>query len=128
VTLAAVSAGTPREKGLAAIARLIEMNYMAEALELLPLVYRQVGMARRELNRIADALRLWEKALAEVAELAGNPTDGDPTPSVLLNAITAARKHETWEPLEKLRSRIFPANLITVEHPASVSQPVPPNI
>jgi hypothetical protein len=42
---------------------LLKDNYMAETLTLLPLVYRHVGMASKALNRIADTLQQWEKAL-----------------------------------------------------------------
>lgn len=112
INLAGVSAGAPREKGLTAIQDLLKNNYMAEALILLPLVYRHVGMASKVLNRIADSLRQWEKALLELPELVGDRVDGDFTPNVLLDAIASVKKRQSWVPLASLRSRIFPANLI----------------
>jgi hypothetical protein len=71
VTLGAVAAGAPREKGRLALEALLKDNYMAEALALLPLVYRHVGMASKALNRIADTLRQWDKALARDAGAGG---------------------------------------------------------
>jgi tetratricopeptide (TPR) repeat protein len=112
VTLAAVVAGAPREKGLAAINALLKDNYMAETLALLPLVYRHVGMASKALNRIADTLQQWEKALVAVPALLGERVDGDPTPQVLLAAIAEVRRRDSWQALAPLRARIFPANLI----------------
>lgn len=112
VTLSAVAAGAPREKGLAAVDALLKNNYMAEALALLPLVYRQVRMANKALNRIADTLQQWDKALFAMPELVCEPTDGDPTPKALLAAIAEVRKCDSWQALAPLRSRIFPTNLI----------------
>ncbi|MBN8437976.1 MAG: hypothetical protein J0L95_08035 [Candidatus Accumulibacter sp.] len=114
VTLAAVVAGAPRDKGLAAINGLLKDNYMAETLALLPLVYRQVGMASKALNRIADTLRQWDKALVAVPELMGERVDGDPTPQALLTVIAEVRKRDSWLALTPLTSRIFPASLITM--------------
>ena len=115
ITVAAVIAGAPREKGVAAIDALLKNNYMIEALVLLPLVYRQVGMARKALNRIADTLAQWNKALAELRELVGNDLDGDPTPKALLEVIAMIKKRDSWQPLSDMRTRIFPANLIAPE-------------
>lgn len=112
VMLAAVVAGAPRDKGLAAINALLKDNYMAETLVLLPLVYRHVGMASKALNRIADTLQQWEKALVAVPALLGERVDGDPTPQVLLAAIAEVRRRDSWQVLAPLRARIFPANLI----------------
>lgn len=113
ITLAAVVAGAPREKGLASIEELLKNNYMAEALVLLPLVYSHVGYASKILNRITDSLQKWSKSLAELQELVGDSVEGDPTPDVMLNAITAVKKGNNWQPLDDLRPRVFPANLIT---------------
>jgi hypothetical protein len=112
ITLAGVVAGAPRDKGVAAIEALLKNNYMIEALVLLPLLYRQVGMASKIINRIADALRQWDKALLALPELVGDRTDSDPTPNVFLAAIEAARKRESWAPLATLGPRIFPASLL----------------
>jgi|GEM_PF-5101359 len=119
VTLGAVAAGAPREKGRLALDTLLKNNYMAEALTLLPLAYRQVGMASKPLNRIADTLRQWEKALLAMPELVGASVDGDPTPQVLLAAIAEVRKRGNWHALGPLRSRIYPTNLIAVAEPAT---------
>ena len=113
ITLATVIVGAPREKGLASIKELLNNNYMAEALVLLPLVYSNVGMANEALNRIADSLQKWSKALAELQELVGDTLGGEPTPDAMLNAITAVKKGDHWQPLNDLQSRIFPANLVT---------------
>jgi tetratricopeptide (TPR) repeat protein len=107
ITLGAVAAGAPREKGRLALDTLLKDNYMAEALALLPLVYRHVGMASKALNRIADTLRQWEKALLAMPELVGESVDGDPTPQALLAAIAEVRKRDSWQALAPLRSRIF---------------------
>jgi tetratricopeptide (TPR) repeat protein len=119
VTLGAVAAGAPREKGRLALEALLKNNYMAEALALLPLVYHHVGMASKALNRIADTLRQWDKALLAMPELMGESMDGDPTPKVLLAAIAEVRKRDSWQALAPLRSRIFPTNLIAVAKAAS---------
>lgn len=119
VTLGAVAAGAPREKGRLALEALLKNNYMAEALALLPLVYRHVGMASKPLNRIADTLRQWEKALLAMPQLVGESMDGDPTPKALLAAIAEVRKRDSWQALAPLRSRIFPTNLIAVAKAAS---------
>ena len=79
---------------------------------LLPLVYHHVGMASKALNRIADTLQQWEKALVAVPALLGERVDGDPTPQVLLAAIAEVRRRDSWQALAPLRARIFPANLI----------------
>lgn len=112
IALAAVAAGAPRDKGVAAIEALLKNNYMVEALVLLPLVYRQLGMASKVINRIADALRQWDEALLALPELAGERADSDPTPNVFLAALEAARKRESWVPLTTLGPRIFPASLL----------------
>ncbi len=117
VALAAVVAGVPHEKGRAAIADLLEDNYMAETLMLLPLVYRQVGMASKALNRIKDTLQQWDRALAGVPELLGERVDGDPTPEALLAAIAEVRRRDSWQALAPWRSRIFPASLIAIAKP-----------
>lgn len=112
ITLAAVIAGAPREKGVAAIEALLKNNYMAEALVLSPLVYRHVGMANKVLNRITDTLRQWSKALLELKDIVGEREASDPTPEVLLEVITKIRKSDNWQALADLRTRIFPTNLI----------------
>jgi tetratricopeptide (TPR) repeat protein len=112
ITLAAVIAGEPREKGISAIDALLKNNYMVEALVLLPLIYRQVGMASKALNRIADTLAQWGKALGELRKPVGNEVEGDPTPKALLEVIAAIKKRDSWQPLSDMRSRIFPVNLI----------------
>ncbi|HCN68137.1 MAG TPA: hypothetical protein DIT03_07690 [Candidatus Accumulibacter sp.] len=114
VALAAVVAGAPREKGLAAIADLLNDNYMAETLMLLPVVYRQVGMASKALNRIAATLQQWDKALAGVPEFLVERVHGDPTPDALLAAIAEVRRRGNWQALAPWRSRIFPASLIAM--------------
>ncbi len=114
VALAAVVAGAPREKGLAAIADLLNDNYMAETLMLLPVVYRQVGMASKALNRIAATLQQWDKALAGVPEFLVERVHGDPTPDALLAAIAEVRRRGSWQALAPWRSRIFPASLIAM--------------
>ncbi|SBT03837.1 hypothetical protein ACCAA_1160011 [Candidatus Accumulibacter aalborgensis] len=119
VKLAAVVAGAPREKGLAAIAALLDDNYMAETLVLLPLVYRHVGMASKALNRIAATLEQWDKALVAVPEWVGEPVDSDPTPQTLLAAIAEVRKRDSWQALAPWRSRIFPASLIAMDKPTA---------
>jgi len=118
VILSAIALGVaPREKGLAAITALIDDNYMAETLALLPLVYRHVGMANKELNRIAETLQQWEKALLAVPELVGERVDDDPTPKVLLTAIAEVKRRGNWQALAPLRARIFPTNLISTAKP-----------
>lgn len=112
VILAGVAAGEPRERGVTAIQELLKHNYMAEALVLLPLVYRHARMVDKILNRIAEALRLWDKALLELPELAGDRVEGDLWPSVLLEAIAAVKKKDNLKPLVDLRKRIFPANFV----------------
>lgn len=119
ITLAAVAVGAPREKGRAAIAALLSDHYMAEALVLLPLVYRQVGMASKALNRINDALQQWKKALLAVPELTGESAADDPLPEVLLAAIAEVRKRDHWQALAPFRARIFPASLIAIARPAA---------
>lgn len=119
VKLAAVAAGAPSDDGLAAIKELLKDNYMAETLVLLPLVHRRVGMANKELNRIAATLQQWDKALAAVPELVGESVDDDPTPQALLAAIAEVRKRDSWQGLAPLRARIFPANLIAIGRPVA---------
>ncbi|KFB67627.1 hypothetical protein [Candidatus Accumulibacter vicinus] len=117
VALAAVAASAPRDKGLGAIADLLKNNYMAETLALLPLVYPRVGMASKALNRIADTLQQWDKALDAVPELVGEHVDGDPTPRTLLAVIAEVRKRDSWQALAPWRSRIFPASLLAIASP-----------
>lgn len=113
ITLAAVIVGAPREKGLASIEVLLKNNYMAEALVLLPLVYSHVSIANKALNLISDTFQKWSKSLADLQELVCDSVEGDPTPDAMLNAITAVKQGESWQPLDGLRSRVFPANLVT---------------
>jgi tetratricopeptide (TPR) repeat protein len=112
ITIAGVLAGAPREKGLAAIDSLLKANYIVEALACLQVVFRQVDLADKMLNRIASQLKQWDRVIDGLKDFVGPQEPCEPNPKTLLKLIERMRKHQTLKLPTENGINIFPVSLV----------------
>ena len=111
--LAAARAAPDPERAGRFVERLLEANYLLEALCPLARCAATPGRVERWLQRIASQLRRWQIALDEAAgDIAGLDPNEPGAPGPVAARIEQALEVDHWQPLATDMARVFPMNLL----------------
>ena len=111
--LAAARAAPDPERAGRSVERLLEANYLLEALCPLARCAATPGRVERWLQRIASQLRRWQMALDEAAgDIAGLDPNEPGAPGPVAARIEQALEVDHWQPLATDIARVFPMNLL----------------
>ena len=111
--LAAARAAPDPERAGRFVERLLEANYLLEALCPLARCAATPGRVERWLQRIASQLRQWQIALDEAAgDIAGLDPNEPGAPGQVATRIGQALDVDHWQPLATDIARVFPMNLL----------------
>lgn len=97
--------------------KLIDENYLIEAIYPLTIRFVTPSLAKKQLKDIIGGLEKWQQAFEELQGVVTNmPLESQdtnaPTPALLLEAIKKAQDAGNWQALAGFLPRIYPMNLV----------------